>query len=105
LLTVQQLTPELAEEICRFERVVFLDADAAPMRPAIEPLGAWAQRSPLSHVATPAEIIALARALFGFTGEALLCRIPVRDFRFGDNLSADALKSARRAADELGKLI
>jgi len=103
--SVQQLTPELAEEIAGFELVVFLDADAASLRPAIEPIGAWAPRSPLTHVATPAEIVALSRALFGFTGKALICRIPARNFRFDDDLSADGIESAQQAVNELRKLI
>ncbi|MGD1070586.1 MAG: hydrogenase maturation protease [Bryobacteraceae bacterium] len=103
--SVHQLTPELAQEIACFDLVVFLDADTALLRPAIEPIGALAQRSPLTHAATPAEIVALARTLFGFTGEALLCRIPARDFAFADALSPDGLKFAEQAADELRNFI
>jgi len=99
--SVQQLTPELAAEMAGFDLVVFLDADAASLRPAIEPIGAWAPRSPLTHVTEPAEIVALARALFGFTGEALMCKIPARDFRFDDDLSTDGIESALQAAEEL----
>lgn len=105
LRAVQQLTPELAEEIARFDRVVFLDADAGSARLTIEPLGATMPRSPLTHVSTPAEIIALSRALFGFVGEALLCRIPAREFSPGENLSPYALQFARQAAGELENLI
>jgi len=84
---VHQLTPELAEEIARFRRVVFVDADARSVRLTIEPVGATVARSPLTHVSTPAEIVALATALFGFTGEALVCRIPARDFSPGPSRS------------------
>jgi Ni,Fe-hydrogenase maturation factor len=103
--SVQQLTPELAAEMAGYELVVFLDADTASLRPATEPIGAWAPRSPLTHVTTPAEIVALSRALFGFTGEALICRIPARDFRFDGDLSPDGIRSARQAADELDQTI
>jgi Ni,Fe-hydrogenase maturation factor len=103
--SVHQLTPELAAEMAGFDVVVFVDADAASLRPAVEPIGAWAPRSPLTHVTEPAEIVALARALFGFTGEALMCRIPARDFRFDDDLSEVGIESAQMAADELSKSI
>jgi hypothetical protein len=85
--------------------VVFLDADPASLRPAIEPIRASAQPSSLTHVAAPGEIVALARALFGFTGEAFLCRIPARDFSCAAGLSPDGLKWAQQAADELRKFL
>jgi Ni,Fe-hydrogenase maturation factor len=115
LRSVRQLTPELAEEAARFDRVVFLDADAGAARVTIEHLGpgfgrgASLPRSPLTHFATPAEIVALSRGLFGFAGEALLCRIPARDFSLsanpgGADLSANTLRFARQAAAELENL-
>ena len=98
---VQQLMPELAQELTGFGRVVFLDADARCMNLVIEPLPALVSRSPLTHAADAGEIVALARALFGFTGEAFVCRIPARDFSPGGSLSP----VARRAIDEaLGEL-
>src|SRR5690349_25179273 len=69
---VRQLTPELAPAIARFSRVVFIDADAEAKALAIEPLRSRAPRSPLTHAATPEELVALAGALFGFAGEAFL---------------------------------
>jgi hydrogenase maturation protease len=104
-LAVQQLTPELAEQIARFERVVFLDADAVSTRLTIEPVSDTMTRSPLTHASTPAEIVALSTALFGFTGEALLCRIPAREFSPGDDLSPCARPAAQHAAGELNKIL
>jgi Ni,Fe-hydrogenase maturation factor len=107
---VRQLTPELAEPIARFDRVVFIDADAVSAQVAIEPVGAVTSRPALTHFSTPAEIVAISAALFGFTGEALLCRIPAYDFSASRILSAPALSNAalrcaRQAAAELEKLI
>lgn len=105
LRSVQQLVPELAEDIAGFGRVVFLDADARSLRPAIEPVGAVVPDSPLTHTAEPGQIVALSRALFGFQGEAHVCRIPARDFSHGESLSADALQIMHEAADELERLL
>ncbi len=102
---VLQLTPELAEEIARFDRVVFLDADAGSNVLAIEPLCRTMAHSPLSHFSTPAEIVALARALFGFAGDALLCRIPADDFSAGEIPEKEVLQFAQQAAIRIANLI
>ena len=70
VLIVQQLTPECAEEIAGFDRVIFLDADAASTRLSIEAVQATTARSALTHASTPAEVVALSKALFGFLGSA-----------------------------------
>jgi hydrogenase maturation protease len=103
LRTVHQLTPELAGEMARFDRIVFIDADAnaAATGVSVEPVAEAAARSPLTHFSTPAEIIALSRGLFGFAGEALLCRIPAGDFSPGETLSPRTRRLVREAADQL----
>lgn len=103
--TVQQLTPELAEEVARFSRVVFLDADTERKALAIEPLRSALPRSPLTHAATPEEVVALARALFGFAGEAFLCRIPVRNFSPGAAAADEVLQFVQEAAVQITNLI
>lgn len=103
---VHQLTPELAEEAARFDRVVFLDADTKAARVTIERLDLSRPYSPLTHSTTPAEIVALSRGLFAFSGEAFICRIPARDFSLsanlsGGDLSPGTLRFARLAAEAL----
>ncbi|MGA2714190.1 MAG: hypothetical protein ABSG41_13875 [Bryobacteraceae bacterium] len=105
LRSVQQLVPELAAEIAGFERVVFLDADVRSMHPAIEPVRTAMPGSPLTHAANPAEIVAISRSLFGFNGEALVCRIPARDFSPGESLAPDQLQTMYEAASELERLL
>lgn len=106
---VQQLTPECAEEISGFDRVIFLDADADATHnlthAAIEPVSAIPSRSPLTHASTPAEIVALSKALFGFTGEALVCRIPAHDFSLIDHLTQHGLRLANETAARLECLL
>ena len=102
---VHQLTPELAPEIARFSRVVFIDADAGSNALSIEPLRATTPRSPLTHAATPGEVVALAGALFGFAGEAFLCRVPARAFSAGDAPAPEVLRFAKEAAAEIAKLL
>jgi hydrogenase maturation protease len=103
--SVQQLTPELAADIGRFDRVVFIDADAASTRVAIERADADAFRPPMTHATGYADVVALSRALFGFTGEALLCRVPARDFSPDAHPGDYTLPFIQQAAEELEKLL
>jgi hydrogenase maturation protease len=112
--SVLQLTPELSEEISRYDQVVFLDADVgASDLNVLDPSRAGQSRSvprmeviemdspacsPLGHSFAAAEIAALSRSLYNFDGEAILCRIPVSDFGEGESLSRQAETNAHLAA-------
>jgi len=96
--SVLQLTPEIAEEIAGFDSVVFLDGDVTAKEVRIESVDSLPSASTLTHVARPAEIVALARALFGFTGRACTCRIPVSDLSEGEGLSPRTETFARQAS-------
>jgi hydrogenase maturation protease len=90
-LSVHQLTPELAPEVARAERVFFIDADVEAESAAIAPVSTASLRTTaLAHSLTPGEIVVLAQRLFGFEGTAYLCSIPVSTFE-GEDLSAEAL--------------
>lgn len=93
-----QLSPEIAQEIAGFEIVFFLDADAEASRPAVTPVDGEFARQPFTHHARAAEIVHLAASLYGFIGEAFLCRIPVTDLDYGEGLTADARGFAKQAA-------
>lgn len=100
-----QLTPEVAPTLAGFDLVVFIDADVQSKELKIEAVGQNGSRSALSHHADPASIVELATRLFGFTGRALLCRVPGEDFSSGEGLSPQAAKAAAAAAVELEKLL
>jgi len=102
-----QLSIELAQEIAAFDTVFFLDADVNEGAPRLVPVDAFPARAALTHRSQAAEIVYLARSLYGFGGAAWLCRIPVRDFGYGEGLSPEAHQSAQQAAalilDELAQ--
>lgn len=102
---VLQLTPEIAEGIAPHDTVVFIDADVRVSEPQIDEVNSLPCSSPLTHVARPAEIVALARSLFGFSGKAYVCRIPVSDFSESQKLSPGTETSARLAACEIERLL
>jgi Ni,Fe-hydrogenase maturation factor len=102
---VLQLTPEIAAEIAAYDKVIFLDADVHANRVRVDPVPAAPASASLTHVSTPAEIVALARALFGFSGDAYICRIPVVDLSEGERLSSSASQFADDAALEIDSLL
>lgn len=102
---VMQLSPEMAEDIAAAGRVVFIDADVNPGPARLEPAGSpSASRSPLAHALHPEEALEYARRLYGFKGEAWICRVPGTDFSTGEGLSAEAETNAREAAGLIRKL-
>ncbi len=105
-----QLTPEVAEEVARYDTVIFVDADARAKEPRMEaiaaaPAGSGRPASPLTHALGPPEVVALARKLYGFSGEAYVCRIPVRDLAEGEGLSPAAKRFVERAEREIDQLL
>lgn len=103
---VLQLTPEIAEQIARYDLVFFVDADVTAKQVRIEPIDCAASpaRSRLTHVSRPSEIVALARALFAFTGDAYTCHIPIVDISPGQGLTARTRDFAEQAACEIYKI-
>ncbi len=102
---VFQLTPEIAEDLTGYGTVVFVDASVATDEVKLEPVEPGAGPAPISHSLAPAEVIALARELFGFEGRAWLCHVPGVDFEDGEGLSAVAEANARTAAARLRALL
>lgn len=100
-----QLTPEHAAEIAGYDAVVFVDADAEAGQTIVEPLRERQLPPQMTHIWSPAEIVALARALFRFTGRAFVCRIPAEDFSASERLSPRAAAQAREAARQLTRMM
>jgi hydrogenase maturation protease len=100
-----QITPKMAEDIAGYDIVIFIDSDTIVQDLTIEPLDELPAPPALTYAATPAEIIELSRALFGFKGRAFLCRIPVDDLRFGEGRSQRTSELALQAIGELESLL
>jgi hydrogenase maturation protease len=100
-----QLTPEVTEEIAGYDIVIFIDSDANAVELSIEPMGQLPSSPVFSHIWRPAEIVQLSTALFGFTGRAFLCRIPVCELSPGEGLSRQASAFAKQAAGRVEALL
>jgi hydrogenase maturation protease len=92
VLSVHQLTPELAEPLAAADRALFLDAhpaDAAPhlrirhLTPSLTDPG-------LGHTADPERLLAWADRLFGRAPASWSVTMPAADFAFGAPLSPSA---------------
>ena len=97
--SVQQLTPELAEELAQLEQVLFIDAwqapvGAVPQLLALSPAAASAD----THQLDPGALLAVSQVLYGRTPGAHLLLVPGQAFEHGPVLSAElqaALPQAR----------
>jgi Ni,Fe-hydrogenase maturation factor len=98
LRTPRELLPEMAEEVAAAARAVFIDADYLPGETRLENLTATCCPGLLSHGLRPCELLSLTRELYGFSGDAWLCRVPGEDFGEGEGLSATAETNAVKAA-------
>ncbi len=94
-LAVHQLTPELAAELLRVDRVLFVDAWQLPsaaaaqgrLRPRLCPLAPGSAGQTSSHRLEPAQLLALAFALYGARPAAAELLLPAREFAHGVVLS------------------
>jgi hydrogenase maturation protease len=102
---VHQLTPELGEELAQAKTVVFVDADVKAAMVRLEPLTAVSQPAAITHTMSPNELVMLATRLYGFEGEAYLCRVPVQDFAPGSTLTPTAEAGALAAAKKVAELL
>ncbi|HNY41559.1 MAG TPA: hypothetical protein PKJ41_14255 [Bryobacteraceae bacterium] len=101
-----ELTPEMAETVSRANRVIIADADYRGGQPSLEAVpGVASCPALLTHSLRPGDLIAVARRLFGFNGEAWLLRIPGVDFGLGRPLSTTARTNIATAALLLGDLL
>jgi hydrogenase maturation protease len=103
-LFLQQLTPELAETLAGYERVVFVDAHTGTAgadlirRASIDPN---ADPALVSHHFKPGRLLALAQALYGAAPQAELVSILGFDFDFGPELSPTTATAAGEVVEAL----
>ncbi|MCX7626153.1 MAG: hydrogenase maturation protease [Candidatus Sumerlaeaceae bacterium] len=117
--TVQQLLPELAEELTHYDVVVYVDACAndepggVRIRELVTPqCGSQAPstssgvgRGSFTHHVGPRELLALCHALYGRVPRAFLVTIGGADFGFTEQLSPCAQHAAAQAVISLTALL
>lgn len=95
ILCVHQLMPELAESVSRSSGTIFIDAreNGEPGQIYQARVAQQAETSFSTHVLTPAQVMALADALYGNRPEAYELSVPGESFLHSEELSP-TLKSA-----------
>ncbi|MCX7015804.1 MAG: hydrogenase maturation protease [Candidatus Sumerlaeota bacterium] len=107
VIEAQQLTPELAEDIQRSRRVIFVDAgtEGAPGSvrcQRVEPTRDEA--AALTHHCAPATLLALAKELYGAAPEATVVEIVGEDFGVGEGLSERVRRAIPEALERIRSL-
>ena len=102
-LFLSQLTPELVETLCPYDRIVFVDAHATTDLPEVHCQSVSADGAPalLLHHFTPGMLLGLLKILYGREPAALLLSVRGHDFDFRRGLSPKTQAWARQAAERL----
>jgi len=98
VISLRELTPDLAERLEGKDLVLFLDASARASRVQVTPLDAG-QGTGLAdtHRLTPEGILRLANILYGWEGKAELVEIPAFDCQLGEKTSSETLEMIDQA--------
>lgn len=105
LLSVHQLTPEVAVECADRRRVVFVDAAVDTDEVVVSELATDASGRLLTHHLGAAGLLGLAAGLGWAPEAATLVRIPVADLDIGTGLSDAAEAEVPRAVERIVALI
>ncbi|HWQ45495.1 MAG TPA: hydrogenase maturation protease [Longilinea sp.] len=95
-----QLTPDKADYIAGFDRVIFVDAHtgAVPEELHDEVLTAQYQKSPFTHHMTPQTLLSFAQSLYGAATTGRLISVRGYEFGFSNELSPRTKELAAEAA-------
>ena len=106
VVAAHQLLPEMAEEISRVERVVFVDAaesgeSGTIAEKFIEPASATLD----THELSPAAVLRLAKELYGKVPQAHLLTIAGESFETGDQISASVRSAITEVSERVKALL
>jgi len=92
------LTPELADPVSCASKVIFADAAVdAPRETQLRRLEPAKSSQIMAHAASPDQILALARDLYGRAPQAWWLTIPAEDLSFGEEFSAITQRGLEQA--------
>ena len=93
VLTVQQLAPELAEKVARYDLAVLVDArlQAPAGQVILEDVVLSSRKSsrPFSHHMTPHELLAITQELYRVSPRMVMASITTESFEVGSPLTAE----------------
>lgn len=94
-----QLMPELAEELARFDRAIFVDAHTEDYQEDIRMVEVQPQyqNSPFTHHLTPASCLSLCKELYGKCPHSILVSMRGYEFGFSRQLSPRTAANVKKA--------
>lgn len=105
VITLQELGPEISEDISGYELVFFIDAGIEQEEEFVVREIIPAYKSPIfSHHISPEAILALTKELFKVTPKAYLVSVKGYDFDFGFEISDKACENSERAIDRIKEI-
>ena len=106
-LCVQQLVPELAEQLADYAIVIFLDADVTATRLDVRPIAPdEGPDQPWTHFLSPASLLALSRHVYHrVPATAYSIGIPATEFEFSEQLSSSTERAVRDSIGMIEQLI
>jgi len=111
VMTLHQLTPELAVDLSRVERAVFIDASveqAESQKPgtvSVREIFASDSEQTSSHYLSPQTLVALSKRLYGSQPRAWEVAIVAGDLGHGEDLSAEVESAVDEAARRVLELV
>jgi len=107
VVSLHQLTPELAQPISLAERIVFIDAAVGPAPGSIVERKIEPSDLPraFTHHATPEGLLAMARSLYGRAPQATLMTVTAAQFEFGSGLSPVATTAVAALVERISSLL
>lgn len=107
VLSVQQLTPELADPLAAADLAIFVDAGIA--RPGgttrVKPLEPAGLGTAIGHTGDPRSLLRLARIAFGRHPRAWSITIPATSIAMSEGLSPDAERGMEDALRHIALLV
>lgn len=96
--TGQQLVPEWAADLQTADIAYFVDASLGVDEPKLDPLRPDGEVAAIDgHDMGPAQLLRLARGVYGSTPRASVLHVPAANFEFSDTLSPVAAAGVRQA--------
>ena len=104
---VHQLLPELAEDLSRVKRTVFVDAcaDTSLRVPRLTEIQPENGEKYTAHTGDPRAMLALSMALYGSFPRAWLLELPAQNFEFGEVMSKVATDGITAGLNILNRLL
>jgi hydrogenase maturation protease len=103
VLTLDQLAPELAEDLARATTVFFVDAsvDVTLGHPRVQEIQASESAISSSHHSSPKDLLSLTKQLYETIPRAYLIAIPTQSFDVREGLSAKAQYGVEKVLEYL----